>query len=645
MGRTAAWRAAVAVPLALTALLLSAVSASAHSYLIESDPSDGAFLAKAPTQIVLLFSSGVTADFTSVELVEASGAHFQARSVVVDKATPSVVAVNLPEIPNGSYRLSFTTRDLLDLHQTAGSVVFGIGVAPPIGHAAPIPVPARPSEYLLRWTGLAGLAGLFGGLLLALMVVPRLPVSAGRRRVQSALIAFAFTGASIQVVSNAALIAIQASALGPDLSRNVIRLVADTEYGSRWLVSTLLSLATLLLLVSLWRRSRTGNVAGLRAEFARLGAWALVSTEARLVLFAVALAVAAALSGHSADVSGLKPVEVLVRSVHLASMGNWAGGVVALIVAVMALRRSGDRSASSTWALVVGFGPYAGAGLAGLAITGLLLSGAQVSSLTALFSTPYGTILIVKVALAGLVAMIALRHALLSWRGLGGHWQPGKAPRRLLLSLGLEGAGAMAIVLLAAVLGSSAPARGPQFEPPPAAVATLATQQRDGLIASVSMKPNREGPNLLSVQVVDPRRPARAPIESVAFLIVRPGLAAGAETLSTTRSGERFDAGTVSMKTGDVRISVLIRRNGVADTVVETPWRVNPPLVTPAPVVISSQPLAPLVNRVAIGLALIAGLVILLGFVRAGIGPRGHSWPGWPRRKRIEPLNEGLPDG
>ena len=237
------------------------------------------------------------------------------------------------------------------------------------------------------------------------------------------------------------------------------------------------------------------------------------------------------------------------------------------------------------------------------------------ASITALLSTPYGAVLVAKVVGVVLVACIALRHALLTLRGLKTSRRAQRAPRALLLTLGLEAGGALALVLLAAVLGSSAPARGPQFEPPAAApIATLVTQERDALLASVSMKPNRAGPNLLSVQVVDTRRPAPAPIDAVAVVLQRPGSSA-LERLPTTRSGNRYDVGAVSMATGDVRISVIISRVGLAPTVVDVPWRVNPPEVLRAPVVISSEPLAPLVNLGALLLTLVAALAFVAGLL------------------------------
>src|SRR3979411_613546 len=180
-----AWlrRGAGAPLLVAFAVGLGSTGASAHSYFVESDPADGAILAKPPARVVLIFSSAVTAEYTSVELVEARGKRSQATSVATDRTVPNVVSIGLPQVPTGSYRLTFVTRDRVDLHQTAGSIVFGVGTAPaetapspcrlglglsaPPGEPAPAPqpVPARPSEFVLRWLGLAGLGALVGGLL------------------------------------------------------------------------------------------------------------------------------------------------------------------------------------------------------------------------------------------------------------------------------------------------------------------------------------------------------------------------------------------------------------------------------------------------------------------------------------------------
>ena len=637
-----AWlrRAGIAVPLVALALWLGAGGASAHSYFVESDPADGAILARPPARVVLVFSSAVTADFTSAELVEAHGTRYVATSVVTDSSVPNVVTVGLPKVPTGSYRLTFVTRDSVDLHQTAGSVVFGVGMAPGAASSAPQPAPARPAEFVLRWLGLAGLTVVLGGLLIALLVAPRLPDRMQRSRVQSALFALALGGGVATLVSGTALLAVQGATLGPELTRTVQHLVTDSEYGSRWLVSTMLCVALTLFIAILWRRAARGGVTGLAHEFQRHGPLALLSAQARTVILAVALAAAAAVSGHAAGAAGLTAGEVVIRTTHLLSVGVWAGGVIALTAALLVLRAD-QGSGEAVRRLVLGFGPYAAVGFALLGVTGLLLSGTQVASLTALLSTSYGLVLAAKVAATGLVATVALRHALFTWRNLGRRTPSGSPPRALLPTAALEGGGALALILLAAVLGSSAPARGPQFDPqPPAPPATQVTRESGELVTAVSLKPNRRGPNLLTVQVVDSRRPPLAAITGVTVLLRHPGGPAAGEPLATTRSGSRFDAGTVDLSAGDLQIGVVVHRSALADSVVEVPWSVGAPEVQRAPTVISADPLAPAVNLGAAVLALAAALMLLSGAMRHRLGDRD----GWAsdQEKGERPARRGI---
>jgi hypothetical protein len=119
----------------------------------------------------------------------------------------------------------------------------------------------------------------------------------------------------------------------------------------------------------------------------------------------------------------------------------------------------------------------------------------------------------------------------------------------------------------------------------------------------------------LTVQVVDARRPALAPVTGVTVLLRRPGSAAG-ESLETTRTGSRFDAGTVNLVNGDLDIAVVVHRAALSDTVIDLPWSVSAPEVRRAPTVISADPLAPALNAAALLVAFSAAAVLLAGFLR-----------------------------
>lgn len=126
-----------------------------------------------------------------------------------------------------------------------------------------------------------------------------------------------------------------------------------------------------------------------------------------------------------------------------------------------------------------------------------------------------------------------------------------------------------------------------------------------------------------------------------------PDGAGRSETLDSTRSGSSFDAGTVNLTTGALDIAVVIHRSGLADTTVKVPWRVKAPEVKRAPVVISSQPLAPSVDVAALLVALAVLGVLLFGIFasrRDGHSEAGRPWAGgWYRAaaRRFRHLFQG----
>lgn len=616
-------RAALAGALVTLVMLAGSATASAHSYFMQSDPADGSILERAPSKVVVVFSSPVAANFTKVKLVEAGGAHYAPTSVVGYPGQSNIVVISLPEIAKGSYRLTFVTRDSEDLHQTAGTIVFGIGVAPPATAPVPKPVPAQPSEFLLRWLALTGLAGVMGGVTVALVVIGRLPgEDVLRARVQRSLFGLALVGTGLVLCGETGLLALQASSLGP-IAPSIGRVLTESQFGTRWLVTLLLAAGLAPLLISLWMTSRRRQVPGLAREIRKLGAWSLLSTQVRVVLLCIGLGVALAFSGHVAGAAATSVSGVTLLALHLVAMGVWVGGLVALGLALLVVRRAeGQLRAGSVMALVAGFGPIAGASFGALGVTGLLLSGTQVASVTALLSTQYGAVLIGKMALIGFVALFGLRHALLTLRGLARRGpQAGRIPRTLPLTIALEAIGAIMVVLLAAVLGASAPARGPQFDPLSSAPnVTQVTREQDGLLMTLSVKPNKAGPNLIGVQVVGTRRPEPAPVQRVTVTVLRPN--AVPEVLATTPSGLFYDAGSVKLAAGDVRFTVKVERAGIGETVDIVPWQVTALEVQRAPVVISDQRVAPVVDALALVGVLMATLLVIGALLRQRRGAR-----------------------
>ncbi len=133
--------------LALSALgLLTAPAASAHAFLVTSNPGDGAVVRTAPSVLRLDFSESVVLGATRIELTDSSGRVVQPTSLRIeqgqDTEEPSHVLATLPALRRSAYRVSWQTLSSDDLHRTSGLFVFGVGTAV---HAAPFVEPLPPA--------------------------------------------------------------------------------------------------------------------------------------------------------------------------------------------------------------------------------------------------------------------------------------------------------------------------------------------------------------------------------------------------------------------------------------------------------------------------------------------------------------------
>jgi copper transport protein len=269
------------------------------------------------------------------------------------------------------------------------------------------------------------------------------------------------------------------------------------------------------------------------------------------------------------------------------------------------------------------FARMAGGSVAVLAVTGLLAAGEQVASVDALLTTDYGRTLFVKSALVVAAAGLGLANALLLRRG--------RRPRLLLVEVSVG----VGVLVAAAALTASPPPKGPTFEAPrPAAAPTLAARS-DDLVVTATARPNRAGPNVVTVLATSSRRPPPAPVERAELRLAPVGGAWRSVALTAQAPG-RFGGGAQLDADGRWRMTVAIWRGGRRIAVPFT-WDVAPPDQA-RPVTYSARPLAPLLDRLA------AVVVLLLGLAAAAAAARRLRWSRGPgARPFIKPLGKEAP--
>jgi copper transport protein len=169
----AAAAASVVVPLAL------ALPASAHATLIGSDPVDGASLASAPTTVVLHFDEDILLAATHADIVDDTPGATAAPAVplVISGARPGATArdvvAQLPTLESGAYEVRWRAVSASDLHETHGTVVFGLGT-----NAGPSVAVADqwPSFWptFFAWLQLAAFAVMAGSIAIAWLLLGRM---------------------------------------------------------------------------------------------------------------------------------------------------------------------------------------------------------------------------------------------------------------------------------------------------------------------------------------------------------------------------------------------------------------------------------------------------------------------------------------
>jgi copper transport protein len=532
---------AVAV-LAALLLVVPAAPAQAHTFLIGSNPSDGELLQSAPATLRLDFSESVVLGATRVDVIDGHGKHHAPTGVEIlaaagdaaDTEQPVSLAVTLPPLEVGTYRVAWKTLSSDDLHQASGVLAFGIGES--VSAAGTVAEAPGLSEAAVRWVLWACLAGVVGPLCLAALAGRSLT---GRRR--DRLVTLARWAAVAQLAATVVLPAAQLRSV-----RQAWLAAQEPAIGGAWGVRALGALVVVVLVAP---AVRAVAGASLKSAVARQPLPALA-----LVAGMLAVPVSTAVRGHIWSTSH---VLVAADVVHVLAAATWVGAVASL--AVVHLGRGGERP------VVRGkdFALLSGSCLAVAVATGLLLAGHGVSTTTALLRADYGRTLVVKTGLLAAVLVLALLNH-----------RRGRADR--VLGLGGRGRVLAEAGLLVAVLGAAgtlaatSPANSPQWTPAPAPSRSV-TMHADDLLVQVSIGPNAPGPAYANISVLQTRRPAPAPVREVLLTLRRSGSTpvTGAATLQSDAS---WSLPVDLPDSGRWEVTVAAERMGLATASATSTW-------------------------------------------------------------------------
>ncbi|RDI76097.1 CopC domain [Gaiella occulta] len=430
--------------LAALAVLAAPASASAHATLKSSVPGVQARVDRAPAAVALTFNESVTITPRAIEVFAADGRQLAGTSTLFDRG--KLVRIALRPLARGTYTVRWRATGS-DGHTTAGVFNFGVGVEPPPPSQAVGAVGPSWRDDAARW-GYLGALSLLVGLLGFRLLVLREPLPAAlanRLSLLSVIGAFAAVDIGIAAFVIRASNALQlpfVDLLFGDLSP----FATKTRFGLAFVVTTMGFGAVAALVLLFWI-----------FDWSRL-LWPAFVAGA---LFASGVS----LSGHQATEPNATWLTQFADWLHLLAATLWIGGLVGLIACVWPLAPELRARA------FLRFSRLATVLVAVLVLAGTYLAVIRLPQLSDLWSTSYGLVLLLKLAIV-LVALGwgAAHHFLV--RPRLEHGEP--APGGLRRSLAGESTVALLVLLVAAVLAN----QQPPPSGPPAPVLSASTLPR-----------------------------------------------------------------------------------------------------------------------------------------------------------------------
>jgi copper transport protein len=373
-------------------LVLGATPASAHVEIVSSTPGDGARLSAAPSLVSVTLSENIGIQPGSIKVVDLAGDEVESGPVFQPGDVAEQVAVRLrPDLPDASYLVEYAFVSA-DSHPVRGTFAFVVGAGPLVTSAGAVSAATGTDptvntvSTVVRWLAYLGVV-LLGGLAFVVLCRPGARTDARARRLLR-------WGAGLVVVTTVAQFVLQGPyAAGRDLEAVFdTGLLADTmrvAYG-KLLLLRLVAVAALAVLVP--RLLRTGLPERLRSRYENL---AMVTGFLVLLTFSA--------TGHPVT-DPIMFVSVTADLVHFGAIAVWAGGLIQLALALFRPGEDEDLAPVATK-----FSRVAAGAVTAIALSGAVLALRIMPSLSSLWTTGFGLLVLAKIAGFAALLVVASR--------------------------------------------------------------------------------------------------------------------------------------------------------------------------------------------------------------------------------------------
>jgi copper transport protein len=509
-------------------------TASAHALPQSSVPAQGSSVQTAPASVLIVFGETPDPGLSSITVVNSSGTNVDAGPTMPVPGKPADLQVPLkPHLPDGVYTVTWKTVSTVDGHLATGSFAFGIGVAANVlPHTAAVvgANPPSPFAVVMRLLLFVGLIVVLGAVVLGTYAFGSPPLLL--RRV-------IFAGAVAAVLGTIGVVAAQAVGAGIGLGE-VFSSSLGRSLLARAIPAVVLLAAAVLLLVMRGRRAMPLSV---------------VAGVAALAAMAVDV-----VNSHAAA-QNPTALNEFAQWLHIAFVGVWIGGLVALLVVLRGQSPDGQTHT------IRRLSTLAGVGLAVVAATGVFRAVIEVQTWGSLVSTAFGALVLLK---AGLLIILASLGAL---NRFGNIPRLPRALHRLRRVVSTEALVALGAVTVAAALVNVAPPA--EYA---AAAATIAAQPTDLVVGGsdyattvkvrLTVTPGTSGFNTFTLRVADYTTGALIRTGQVILQFTQPFRPTlGSSSLTLTRQPD----GTYAARGGNLSLSGIwevaaIIENGAQST-------------------------------------------------------------------------------
>jgi copper transport protein len=532
---------------------LAVSSVSAHAVLLRSNPQANAVLDKPPVQVELFFSESLEPTLSTINVIDSNNLSVDAGDVRVDPSDSKRMTVTMHLLQNGVYTVSWKALSAIDGHQAVGTFPFAVGAenATTVGDiqqssTARLPFSALFSKFLI----LVSLAILLGERLFVWLIWnPALGSNLNDVRQPAnwaAIYRMGLIGILIAIAIGILSQAGQTS--GAELSfpwdLETGRILTDTRLGVIWLVRLG------LVMLAVWLAGR--NKAAWRDLFSFVVNLAF--------LFTVTL------TSHAAT-DARPTIPILADTIHLLGMTFWLGGLIYLFTGIRHLQRLEARlRAQLTSLLSARFSVNAIIFVSLIGLTGFYSASLRVGSWSALLTSLYGHVLLVKqVFVVGLLVIAATNLLVISPRlkryrleGATDASIVSRFSRNLVLELTFAG------MLLASVTFLT-------YLPPakivPISSDLTGSKKVDDLKMDIAISPGRIGQNTfkLIVKTSDGRPLHSAKEVLLRFTPIRGGLAPSDLELIGGGDGNFLAKGANLSLAGNWQVQAIVRREDAFD--------------------------------------------------------------------------------